>query len=194
MEDVHKNHPSPSKAADNAKLLSNQKSTNPHAVFNGRPMTLAGPSLSIYHPIFRTFLKKYSAKLDLAGVSQQDIIIAGKLIDDSAKYYEKEMDRLVVITPHLEHFLGTQWEGMFVTEDQSWIPNGCIKVVCPLFGSGGRGILSPVSLILELKNGIGTGHTDPVEQAEQDYFLLCTSPAAGVFDWLHDEPSDLVYR
>ena len=194
MEDVHKDHPSPSKAADNAKLLANQMSTNPHAVFNGRPMTLAGPSLSIYHPIFQRFMQKYSARVDFAGVSQKDIIIASKLMADSARYYEKEIDRLVKISPHLEYFLGTQWEGRLRTEDQSWVPNGCNRVACPLFGSGGRGVLSPVSLLFELENGIGAGHTDPVEQAEQGYFLLCTSSKEGAFDWLNDGPSDLVYR
>ena len=182
MEDVHKNHPTPSKAADNAKLLSNQKSTNPHAVLNGRPMTLAGPSLSIYHPIFQTFMQKYSASVDSAGISPEDTISASNLMADSANYYEQEKDRLCKISPHLARFLGTEWEGDFATKTQKWVPGGYNKVACPLSESGGRGVLSPVSLLFELKNGIGAGHTDPVEQAQHGYFLLCTSSEAGAFD------------
>lgn len=74
------------------------------------------------------------------------------------------------------------------------MPHGHKKVASPLSKSGGRGVLSPVSLLFELKNGIGVGQTDPVEQAQHGYFLNCTAPEAGVFDWLNDGPSDLVYR
>ena len=139
-------------------------------------------------------MQEYSALVDPAGISRKDIISASNLVADSANYYKEEKARLRKISPHLAHFLGTEWEGEFVSEDQKWIPDGHNKVTCPLSKSGGGGVLSPVSLFFELKNGIGAGQTDPVEQAQHDYVLLCTSEEAGTFDCLSDGPSDLVYR
>ena len=117
-------------------------------------------------------MQKYSAKVDSASISSQDIISASKLIVDSANYYPDEEDRLRKISPHLTHFLGISWLGCFSTEDKEWVPVGHIKVACPLSESGGLGVLSPVSLLFELENGIGAGHTDPVGQAQHGYLLL----------------------
>ena len=183
---AHINHPAPSLAARNGKLLSNQNSTSPHAVFNGRPITVAGPHLSIYHPIFQTFMREYSLPVDPAGFSQEDILSASDLMVNSASYYEDENDRLRIISNNLAHFLDIQWEGAFVSEARKWIPDGNIKATCPLVESGGVGALSPAILFFQLTNGIGDGHADPVEQAQHDYFLLCTSSRAGAFDWLND--------
>jgi hypothetical protein len=181
-------------AAQNSNLVQNQHSSNPHAVYNGRPVALTGPPLSIYHPIFQAFMREYSAPVDLMGISEEDIIRASNLMVKSANYYKREEDRLRKISPDLAHFLNIDWKGAFVSEARRWVPTGHTKVACPLSRSGGLGVISPANLFFELKNGFGDGHADPVEQAQHDYVLLCTSSEAGAFDWLNDGPSDLVYR
>jgi len=190
VEDVHENHPAPSTAAHNAELVSNQNSTSPHAILNGRPITLAGPSLSIYHPIFQTFMQEYSA--DPAGISEEDIINASMLMVSSANYYEQEKNgRMPHIRPYLRHFFGNMaWEQDIVTLRRQWKPDGHISVACGLFKNSG---LLPVTLIFELKNDVGAGHADPVAQAQHDYFLMSTSSQVGALDRLNDGPSDLVY-
>lgn len=40
-------------------------------------------------------------------------------------------------------------------------------------------------LTLEVKNGIGIGDAGPVEQAQRDYVLVCTSPFVWTLDPLH---------
>ena len=59
VEEPHINHPAPSKAAQNSELVLNQNSTNPDAIFNGRPTTIEGPPPSIYHPIVPTLMREY---------------------------------------------------------------------------------------------------------------------------------------
>jgi hypothetical protein len=139
-------------------------------------------------------MREYSAPIYPADIRQEDIISASKLMVNSANYYKEEKDRLRKISPYLAHFLDLQWEGALVSEVRRWVPDGHKKVACPLSGSGGVGVLSPVILFFQLKNGIGEGHPDPLEQAQHDHVLLCTSSEAGTFDWLNDGPSDLVYR
>jgi len=187
VEEVHLNHLAPSKAAQNSELVLNQNSTSPDAIFNGRPTTMDGPPLSIYHPIFSTFMREYSVPVDHARISEEDMISASNLMANAAKYYKEVSDRLCNIGPDLAHFLDIQWEAAFISAARKWVPDGNTKVTCPL---SKRGILSPATLFFQLKKG----HADPVEQAQHDHLLLCTSPEAGAFDQLNDRPSDLVYR
>jgi len=191
VEELHINHPAPSKAAQNSELVANQNSTSPDAIFNGRPTTIEGPPLSIYHPIFSMFMREYLVPVDPASISAEDIVSASNLMAKSAGYYTDERDRLRNIGPALTHFLDIQWERAFISEARKWVPDGSKMVTCPLSESG---ILSPATLLFQLRNSVGDGHADPVEQAQHDHLLLCTSPEAGAFDQLNDRPSDLVYR
>ena len=113
---------------------------------------------------------------------------------NSANYYEEKKDRLHKISHDLAHFLDINWEATLVSEARRWEHDGHKLVTCRLSGSGGVGVLSPAILFFQLKNGIGDAHADPVEQAQHDYFLHCTSSWAGAFDWLNDGRTDLVYR
>jgi hypothetical protein len=193
VTEIHQLHPAPSSAAKNSELVLNQNSTSPNAIWNGRPVTLTGPSLSIYHPIFQTFMQDYSASIEPNDMSLDDFQAAKRLTDGSAEYYKGESDRFLKISPALEHFLGDHitWGGELNSGEKKWIPDGYIKVKSPL--CEGKP-LSPISLHIELKNGLGPGNSDPVEQAQHDAFNLCTSPGVCVLSYLCDELSDLMDR
>jgi hypothetical protein len=117
---------------------------------------------------------------------------AAKLMDDSAEYYKEENNRFLKIIPH-QHFLGDHitWAGELNSGHKKWVPDGYIKVKSPV--CKGQALLL-ISLYIEIKNGLGSGNSDPVEQAHHDAFSLCTSPIVCVLSYLCDEPSDLMDR
>ena len=139
-------------------------------------------------------MQEYSAPVDLTSISEKDIVRASNLMTRSAQIHADEDHRLVRISPDLAHFLDIQFKGTSVSEVRHCVPDGHQKVACPMSKSGERGALSPTILVFELKNGVGDGRADPVEEAQQCCFLLCTSPEASAYTWLNDGPSDPIYR
>ena len=69
--------------------------------------------------------------------------------------------------------------------DRSWVPNGRAWVKSGLYDERDPGKRWMTKLTLEVKNGIGIGDAGPVEQAQRDYVLVCTSPFVWTLDPLH---------
>jgi hypothetical protein len=105
--EIHELAVAPSVAATSNQLLTTQDPENLGAIHNGRPHTLTGPSLSIYHPIFQEFLQQYSSKVNIGEYTREDFVNASALNSYSAEYFESEADRHEKIKPLLERFLGT---------------------------------------------------------------------------------------
>jgi hypothetical protein len=163
--------------------MSAQTPGGSRAVYNGRPTNLTGPSLSIYHPIFQKFLQEYNSPINHNEITSLDYGLARQLISSSAQYFKHEGDRLLAIEPCLQPYLGLNFvskKTMF-SSDKHWTPDGCAPVICGLYRMGEPGYKWMTKLILEVNNGIGLGGTDPVEQAERDYILVCTSPNGADF-------------
>ena len=175
---THQIQHAPSVAALNDELLSAQTPNNPRAIYNGRPTELTGPCLSIYHPIFQEFMQAYNSPIKVDTITSHDYTLANQLVSSSVKYFPKERDRFRVIRPYLKRYLGEHFvaQGKILSPNKNWTPDGHANVKCGLYDEGESGYDWMTKLILEINNGFGVGNSDPVEQAQRDYVLVCTSP------------------
>ena len=175
---THQIQLAPSTAATNHELLSAQTPNNPRAVYNGRPTELTGPCLSIYHPIFQEFMQAYNSPIKVDKITSHDYTLANQLVSCSVRYFPNEEDRFRVIGLYLEPYLGKHFvtQGKISSPNKNWTPDGHAKVKCRLYNEGEKGYKWMTKLILEINNGVGVGNSDPVEQAQRDYVLVCTSP------------------
>jgi hypothetical protein len=187
---LHTTHLDPSIAAQNEHLKLAQTPGGCRAIYNGRPTNLTGPSLSIYHPIFQEFLQEYNSPINLNEITPLDYDLANQLISSSVQYFNEEDDRLLAIEPCLQEYLG-QIRGMKYSTGRNWTLDGYAPVECGLYRQGEPGYRWMTKLILEVNNGIGLGGADPVEQAQQDYVLVCTSPNGADFGALQTKMLEL---
>ncbi|KAF4565722.1 hypothetical protein EYR36_002300 [Pleurotus pulmonarius] len=149
----------------------------PEAVYNGRPAELAGPSITIYHPIFAEFKEKLSQPPSIGSVPLEDLQMASSMMDASAMYFPSELHRQVALQPAIEHFLkGSLRETTFRCGKTSIKPDGHRVAECGLFKKTDHGRKSMLSNYRELENGVGQGEIDPTEQAEKGFALVCTAP------------------
>jgi len=174
----HQIHLPPSTAALNNELKSAQTPNNPRAVYNGRPTELTGPCLSIYHPIFQKFMQEYNSPINLDEISLRDYNLANVLVSSSVQYFNNKEDRFSAIKPCLAPYLGQNFtdHATMYSYEKTWTPDGHAKVKCGLYKETEQGYDWMTKLILEIKNGVGIGQSDAVEQAQRDYVLVCTSP------------------
>jgi len=147
-------------------------------MYNGRPTELTGPWPSIYHPIFQKFMQEYNSPINLNEISRTDYELANRLVCSSVKYFEKQEHRFCDIRPCLYPYLGQYFasQARLYSAERTWTPDGHARVKCGLYAAGEPGYQWMTKLILEIKNGIGIGGSDAVEQAQCDYVLVCTSP------------------
>jgi hypothetical protein len=171
---IHRDH---SAAAQNTTLKSAQALDNSQRVFNGRPTALTGPCLSIYHPIFQTFMQEYKSPVYPHQIDPLDYAHAKLFVCSSVEYFKDEDARFDAIKPSLQYFFGEtfQFQGRMNSDERYWVPNGHAPVTCGLYKSSEPGYRWMVACVNELKNGIGVGNSDPVEQGQQVYVLVCTS-------------------
>jgi hypothetical protein len=85
----------------NSTLLDTQKDDREDAVYNGRPIQLTAPPLSIYHPVFATFKQKIAEPIDRATFTSTELRNAHQLIIDSVAFYADEKTRISKIQESL---------------------------------------------------------------------------------------------
>jgi hypothetical protein len=175
---IHRDHLAPSAAAQNSTLKSAQVLDNSQRVYNGRPTALTGPCLSIYHPIFQKFMQEYKSPVYPHQIDPLDYTHANQFVRSSVEYFKDEGARLYAIRPPLQYFFGEtfRFHGAMQSYERYWVPDGHAPVTCGLYKSSEPGHGWMVTCINQLKNGIGMGDSDPVEQGQQVYVLVCTSP------------------
>ncbi|KAJ8516836.1 hypothetical protein ONZ45_g5898 [Pleurotus djamor] len=165
---------SPSTTAQNGALLSTQRPENFAAVYNGRPCTLTGPNIGIYHPIFSKFRRKVANQPGLVRAlsAQERLCAASRLLDTSAQYFSVEAERHAALERDLEILLSS---GRFTAKEttvsfgsRTFKLGGNRLANCPL-------VSFLLNLLWELKNGIGLGDCDPIEQATRGYMIMATS-------------------
>ena len=127
---------------------------------------MTGPPVQIYHPAFATFIRENS-RLIPVGELTEELKQATKLIHASLDFFKEESDRKAKL-----HSLGTF--GDLVSpevnvEARKIYPDGITTVFCPSAGQ------EATVRIVELKNDIGEGGSDPIIQAECGFALICSS-------------------
>jgi len=187
---THRTHPGPLTAATIDRLVITQDPTHIHAISNGSPATLCGPPLTVYHSIFAKFIRLNKAKVKPIDIGAQDLQVA-HLLNSAAAKYSEDMDMyLGAILGCMTHFLGDiRFQEEIRSDSKVWKPDGHIPVQCGLYQKGEPARQCMVKFFFEFaKSGISS----PIEQAEHDYLLTCTSPLVRTLLPLYDESSNRI--
>lgn len=167
----------PSSAAKVSALRSIQKPSRVNAVYNCRPLDLYGPPIQIYHPVFASFIRD---SLDTRAELTPDILdTALHLINSSLWFYKDELRRRAALVKL--RFWGSMSTIEFDIGKTAICPNGVLTVEHP---KGNKMVVE----IVELKNEIGEGGSDPIMQAERSYASIVCSPNVSVFFSLVQTP------
>ncbi|KAJ7493289.1 hypothetical protein B0H11DRAFT_1718173, partial [Mycena galericulata] len=167
---------SPSTDAKPETLRQTQLSTRPDAIFNGRPVGLTGPPITLYSPIFQKFITKLANIPE--NIKREDLEIANVLLTKSSPYYENELKRQQKIGALIKHFLDcVDVPATFLVDECSFVPAMNRQVpACGLY----VGLLAErrlFSLLSEFKNNLGSGNCDPNDQVAKDYLCACINTA-----------------
>ncbi|KAF9062167.1 hypothetical protein BDP27DRAFT_1428208 [Rhodocollybia butyracea] len=158
-------------AAKNANLLTIQDVRRPDAIWNGRPHTLTGPPIGVYHPIFPLFRQRLLEKCDL---SPRDIRTASLLCQRSSLYYPDEKARQGTINFAFRHFLGvtalTTIElvigGKLVKSD------GSRQAGCGIYSTDDQGFYVLYDYLAKLEQT--NRACNPQDECEREYALMST--------------------
>ena len=80
---------SPPAGAKNKILLSTQKEGRADAVYNGRPMELTASPITIYHPVFGTFVQNI-ANLSSLDVTDEELDLTHSFVTQCLEFYDRE--------------------------------------------------------------------------------------------------------
>ena len=159
----------PSTGARNSTLLNTQREDRGDAVYNGRPIQLTAPPISIYHPVFAAFKQQIAEPIDRATFTSTELRNAHQLIVDSVAFYPDEKSRTVKIQESLNVLVSPElfWNSEIPYGQRTFKPDGVMRCTCEEFPGRDTGAYE----FTELKNAIGEAHSDPIHQAQCDYVL-----------------------
>jgi hypothetical protein len=140
-----------SQAANPWNLESQQRAA---PVFNGRPFDYSGPPIGLYHRVFNKFEKGLEADDPIPRETRENV---RGFIEVSSAVYEQEDARLEEIEPIFNRLLGRELTATTASKVKS---DGICIFVQPF---------NAYLLMLEVKNEIGTGESDPFVQASFAY-------------------------
>ncbi|KAK7454500.1 hypothetical protein VKT23_011254 [Stygiomarasmius scandens] len=158
----------PSEDAINSHLLKTQKKDRADAVYNYRPLFLGGPPITIYHPVFSEFAQAMSVPTDTLEFTIDELEKAKLLMKVSCDRYEDVHARrgdlhdiLVGFQSNCSvHYSNARKSSFYFPDGMKVVNCDGIKT-CPAFQ--------------EIKNEIGMGGSDPMDQCECDYVKSVTS-------------------
>ncbi|KAF7349264.1 Kinase domain protein [Mycena sanguinolenta] len=153
----------PSTEAKNAKLLAVQKREVPDAAYARRPLSLDGPPITIYSPVFSKF-RHLAETVDLTAKEIGDTF---DFVTASTEYYEDEQSRSEAI----RYLLRTLVDGKFL--EKGYINYGQRQAELDGFSTHVFGLLMAAKGIHEMNNGLGEGSSDALEQAICDFKAFC---------------------
>ncbi|KAG5219915.1 hypothetical protein IMY05_C4722000100 [Salix suchowensis] len=159
-------------------------SNTPRGDLQWPPADLTGPSIAIYHPIFAKFQRGLSQTPLPGDISREDLDSASSFISLSTQYYTTEPERQYAISSVVEALLCPSFvfrQTCFRCGIISFEPDGHRLAKCGLFKRLEHGFSLMLSLIAEVRNGIGLGESDPIEQAEKAYLIVATAPERPVY-------------
>ncbi|KAL0947893.1 hypothetical protein HGRIS_010528 [Hohenbuehelia grisea] len=167
----------PSTSANNEQLIKTEHPNNNDAIYDGRPDSLTGPSITIYHPIFAEFQERLHDMPKPGDIPLEDVRAASLFISMSAQYFKTETDRQNALRPAVMHFLeGTFHETTLQYGRLSFKPDGHDRVACGLFDPLDAQYADMLSRIDEVNNGVALGDRDAIEQGAKGYLIVSTSP------------------
>ncbi|KAF9103421.1 hypothetical protein BGX27_010595 [Mortierella sp. AM989] len=123
-------------------------------ILNGRPFEKAGPPIALFHTVFGAFLRDKSSY-----IGREDQIDRGFSLEVS-QLYNTEHQRLTAIKPTLGNILGDILDAPLFTVGEARSDGVLVTSV---------GSERAFRMILEGKNEIGTGGSDPTIQIAQYY-------------------------
>ena len=169
----------PLNGAMNSTLLRTKTNDREDAVYNGRPIQLTAPPLSIYHPVFAAFKRQIAEPIDKATFTGTELRNAHQLIVDSVAFYADEKTQISKIQEAL-NVLGSP-ELFRNTEipygQQTFKRDGTMRCICKKFPGRDTGAYE----FTEVKNGVGEAHSDPNHQAQCDYVAYYSDKVARFF-------------
>ena len=156
-------------AAKLSKLLEAQHESRKDAVYNNRPHHLTGPPVQLYHPAFAKFIREISRPVKPGDLTHEELEEAARFIDASLDFFRDESYREKCLND-LDGTLGRFTAFELMSVDARLInPGGTTTVLCDSAEK------EAVVRIVELKNEIGEGDSDPIMQAECGFVLICSS-------------------
>jgi hypothetical protein len=131
-------------------------------------MELTANPITIYHPIFNTFLKKM-ANLSSLTVTHEELDLTHSLVANCVAFYDVEKSR----KQKLQDLRTLVHDGVLdsITMDlgrKTFTPDGMTMVPCEKL----RQRIKAASAFFELKNGVGDGDSDPIHQGECHFALF----------------------
>jgi len=156
--DAARHRVSPSAGAKNSTLVATQTTKKPEAILNGRPFSLTGPPISIYHPVFANFVKRMKAPMSTFRFTPAELKSTRDFVVDSLGYYPNQTWRVARLDLDILRFVVTPTE---------FRPDGMILAECRKLDP--REIHYGPVAITEVENGVGEGECDPTELAQADY-------------------------
>lgn len=144
-------------------------------ILNGRPAYHCGPPVGLFHPVFDSFCSAIISTQPLLANAAMDMDMQDGLtiymrvvqfFSTCADIYKTEDDRLKAINNHLTKFL----EAPFIVVQETGVKSsGVIVQPCLAYKA--------YPAILEIKNEIGTGNADPVNQGGLAYRKYWAAPS-----------------
>lgn len=167
----------PSEDAKHSSRRTTQNRNRPDAIFDQRPVELTGPPIAIYHPIFAQFRSLASSDFAMDETILQN---TWNFIETSRSFYADEYHRAPAVTQSLHRLVPSfAWKPGFGFEDGRRIgPDGAVSVSLPQCPNL---VKTPVCVFFEMKNEVGAGGCDPVQQCQSDFVRLYSSDDVSAF-------------
>ncbi len=160
---------SPSTGAALPQRLETQTTARIDAIYNGRPLELMGPLITIYHPVFTNFLKYMQEHRDF---TSDELDLAQDFVTQAAAYYKDENERKAKLSPPMNagiHRTVLQTTPISNSTGK-FTPDGAIFARTET-----RDGFSPLIAAHELELEVGEGGRDPSAQAENVYVAYYSS-------------------
>ena len=167
----------PSTGAMNSTLHKTQVVGKIDAIYNGRPLELAAPSICIFHPVFARFLHELAQPINKASFTVAELKDTHDLVTNSLAFYKIKTDRIKNIKFALSVLVDSLVlnESRVACRDTCFTSDGYVTVHCTKL----KGIAA--STFTEVKNGIGEGGSDPLLQAQCDYVAFHSDEDVSLF-------------
>ena len=140
---------------------------------------MVSPPVQIYNPAFAMFLKEMSHSCDTVDFTDAELEKALDFIDTSLVLHNDEAQRRTEISRL--RVLGRLESPEIAFQDRTMKPDGIVTTICH------SGRQEATIRLVEMKNEIGEGGSDPIAQAECGFRLICSSDQVTYFlpPWLY---------
>jgi hypothetical protein len=164
---------SPSAGSKHSALSVDRGEERKDAVYNHRPHLSTGPPVQIYNPAFATFIREMSHPPATLEFSDKELGNALEFINITLDFYEDKVDRRSKIDEL--QVLGRLISPEINIDARVITPDGTTTITCPASRQ------EATIRIVEVKNEIGEGGSDPIVQAECGFVLICSSKEVASF-------------